>query len=182
MDGDTAARCDNCRIEIPWQPVISGGKTYCCRGCARNGPCCCSYDADPRPRVSQGRDGEPTARSGKEIARRFFEDVLAAEGDRATDRLIAPGAVVHLSSGRFAGPEGVRRLRASLSTAYSDLSFEVEDVIAEGDRVAARWVLRGTERGELFGVPPSGKPTTITGLSLFRIEGDRIVEHWMAEC
>ena len=136
MDGEAAPLCDNCRIEIPWQPVISGGKTYCCRGCARNGPCCCSYAADPRPRVRQGRDGEPTARSGKEIARRFFEDVLAAEGDRATDRLIAPGAVVHLSSGRFAGPEGVRRLRASLSTAYSDLSFE----------------------------------------------GDRIVEHWMAEC
>ena len=51
--------------------------------------------------------GGTASRSGKEIARRFFEDVLAAKGDRAADRLIAPGAIVHLSSGRFAVPDGV---------------------------------------------------------------------------
>ena len=174
-------RCDNCRIAIPWRPVVSRGKTYCCDGCANNGPCCCSYDPPPT-RSGQEPATSPAPRSGKEIARRFFEDIFSGTENQATEQLVAPGALVHLPFGRFAGPEGVRRLRSSLGTAYPDLSFELADLIGEDDRVAARWVMRGTERGELFGVPPSGRPTTITGLSLFRIEGERIVEHWMAEC
>lgn len=47
-------RCGNCGTEIPWKPVVHQGRPFCCGGCARGGPCYCSYDLAPRdqPRAS----------------------------------------------------------------------------------------------------------------------------------
>ena len=127
--------------------------------------------AHPPPRVGQSKD----------LVRRFFGEVLARGSERAADEVIAPGAVVWMPTGCFAGPEGVKRASARMASAYPDLRIEVEDLIAEGNRVAARWTLCGTQRRELAGVPPSGRRTCVAALSLFRIEDDKIVEHWMAE-
>ena len=59
------AACDNCGLDILWRPVVAGGRVYCCGGCARGGPCYCSYDLPveppalpPRGSAGRGRRGE----------------------------------------------------------------------------------------------------------------------------
>lgn len=122
-----------------------------------------------------------SASANKIIARRFFEEVVARQCERAARDLVAPNAVVHAPLGRFTGPDGVKRFGAKLRSAFPDAQIAVEDVIADGNQVAARWTLRGTQRGELLGVPPIGKPTILQGVSLFRLADGQIVETWIAE-
>jgi steroid delta-isomerase-like uncharacterized protein len=64
-------------------------------------------------------------------------------------------------------------------SAFPDLGHTVEDQIAEGDRVATRATNRGTYRGELMGIPPTGKQFTVTGINIVRVSGGRIVEEWV---
>jgi steroid delta-isomerase-like uncharacterized protein len=61
---------------------------------------------------------------------------------------------------------------------FPDLSITIEDVMAEGDRVAARVVMRGTHRGEFQGITPTGKRVEVRAIDMFRISNGKIVEHW----
>ena len=61
---------------------------------------------------------------------------------------------------------------------FPDLSITVEDVMAEGDRVAARVTMRGTHRGEFQRIAPTGKRVEVNAIDMFRISGGKIVEHW----
>jgi predicted ester cyclase len=54
----------------------------------------------------------------------------------------------------------------------------IDDVVAEGDRVAVRYTARGTHTGELFGAAPIGRAVTITGIEIYRLAGSRIAEYW----
>jgi steroid delta-isomerase-like uncharacterized protein len=60
-----------------------------------------------------------------------------------------------------------------------DLATTVEDTIAEGDKVAARWTARGTHNGELMGIPPTGKKVAMTAISIHRIVDGKIAESWI---
>ena len=66
----------------------------------------------------------------------------------------------------------------ALWSAFPDLTITVEDLIAEGDRVASRTTLRGTHDGELFGAPPTGRALTVPMMSIERIAAGRVAEHW----
>jgi steroid delta-isomerase-like uncharacterized protein len=61
---------------------------------------------------------------------------------------------------------------------FPDLSITVEDLMAEGDRVAARVTMRGTHRGEFQGIAPTGKRVEVRAIDMFRISNGKIVEHW----
>jgi steroid delta-isomerase-like uncharacterized protein len=61
---------------------------------------------------------------------------------------------------------------------FPDLSISVEDVMAEGDLVAARVVMRGTHRGEFQGIAPTGKRVEVRAMDMFRVSNGKIVEHW----
>ena len=63
-------------------------------------------------------------------------------------------------------------------TAFPDLQITVEDQVAEGDKVVTRWTARGTHRGELLGVTPSGNRVEISGISIDRFSGSKFVESW----
>jgi steroid delta-isomerase-like uncharacterized protein len=69
---------------------------------------------------------------------------------------------------------GVTRNR----TAFPDLQIDVQDFIAEGDKVVQRYTASGTHQGELQGFPPSGKPVAFSGVGIFRLDNGRIVEVW----
>ena len=64
-------------------------------------------------------------------------------------------------------------------TAFPDLHFTVEDLIAEGDKVVARLTVRGTQQGAFMGIPPTGKHVTVTGIDINRLAGGKSVEHWL---
>jgi len=72
-------------------------------------------------------------------------------------------------------PEGTRRI-AAFVTALPDLDWTFDEVIAEGDRVAARWTTRGTQDGDLLGFAPTGKPVAFTGISFFTVRCGKVVE------
>jgi predicted ester cyclase len=63
-------------------------------------------------------------------------------------------------------------------TAFPDTVSVVRDIIAEGDRVAARWTTQATHRGEFMVVPPTGKSIHVTWFGIFHLSGGRIVESW----
>jgi steroid delta-isomerase-like uncharacterized protein len=117
----------------------------------------------------------------KIIARRFVEDVWG-KGDFAAEReLLATNVIDHNPLPGFAtGFEGHHQVLAMFQNAF-DGHVTLEDVIAEGDRVVDRWTFHGTHRGELFGIPATGKQVTFTGIDISRIENGQIVEFWHQE-
>jgi len=64
---------------------------------------------------------------------------------------------------------------------FPDFHVTIEDIIAEGDKVASRWTARGTHQGELIGIPPTGKQATWTGMTIYRFAGGKIVEAWWSK-
>ena len=76
------------------------------------------------------------------------------------------------------GPEGFKEYVGAYRSAFSDLHAEIEDQIAEGDKVVTRWTGTGTHDGELASIPPTGNRVTLPGMELVRISGGKLVEGW----
>ena len=74
--------------------------------------------------------------------------------------------------------EAYKGFIAATRTGFPDFSVTIEDVIAEGDKVASQWTARGTHQGELIGIPPTGRQATWTGMTIYRFAGGKIVEAW----
>jgi steroid delta-isomerase-like uncharacterized protein len=112
----------------------------------------------------------------KALARRSWEVV---DNPDLIDEVYAPDLVWHEPDQDIQGSEQAKQFIARYKTAFPDLNVTVEDVIAEGEKVVTRWTIRGTHQGEIeeFG-PPTGRQAEIQGLTLHRIEGDKIVEEW----
>jgi predicted ester cyclase len=82
-----------------------------------------------------------------------------------------------IASQIFSRPEGVQRAVSEFLAAFPDLQHTVEEVIAEGDRVVARFSAHGTHTGQWKRFVPTGKPIQYTGITLARIVADKIIEH-----
>ena len=115
----------------------------------------------------------------KAIARRLIDE-LANKGNMAViPELAAADFVSHQIGGEdVRGHEGLRQLMTMYRTAFPDLHMTVEDQIAEEDRVVTRWTARGTHKGDLQGIPPTGKQVTVTGIAIDRFVGGKIAEEW----
>ena len=89
------------------------------------------------------------------------------------------GGVWHEPDWDVRGLDGARRFVTMYKTAFPDLSATVEDVISDGDKVVTRYTLRGTHEGEIeeFG-PPTGRRIELQGITIHRMEDDKIVEEW----
>lgn len=113
----------------------------------------------------------------KAIVGRFFEDFSHS----TMDDLLVPDYVHHdpsLPPELQRGRDAYKQVVSLFLTAFPDLKTTVEDAIAEGDKVACRWTFRGTHRGEMMGLPPTGKHVVGTGMSIHRIDNGKIVEGW----
>jgi len=74
--------------------------------------------------------------------------------------------------------EGQKQFTMMLRAGFPDAGQTIDELIAEGGKVVMRWTGRGTNRGEFMGIPATGKPVTVTGIDIFRVEGGAIVELW----
>ena len=123
-----------------------------------------------------------TAEEKKALARRFME--ARVKGDlKAMDEVLAPDFVNRTSLLSVQEPdrEGVKRVTAQFSAAVSNVSIHFEDQIAAADKVVTRSVVHAThDRGELMGVPPTGREMTFMPVFIHRIEGGKIAEEWAA--
>jgi steroid delta-isomerase-like uncharacterized protein len=114
------------------------------------------------------------------IARRFFDEVFSEGKLDLVDELFATDYVGHPSGAEeeTQGPEGVKEYVAGLRGAVSDLTLTVQDQVAEGDKVVTRWTAHGTHDGELMGIAPTGRAAAVTGITIQRLQNDRVVEAW----
>ncbi len=115
----------------------------------------------------------------KTIAERFNEDVWGKGDEAALEELFAPDFIDHAAlPGQSPDREGHKQTLAAFRSAFPDLNVTTEDIIAEGDKVVSRWTARGTHRGELLGIDPTGNEVTFTGIDVLRIAEGKVVERW----
>ena len=116
----------------------------------------------------------------KAIARREIEEVYGAGNFAVADELVANEFVGHDPAlpEPLRGPAGIKEAAAGYRNAFPDLRITIEAQVSEGDLVVTRWTARGTHQGELFGIAPTGKQATVTGISLDRISNGKILEDW----
>ena len=118
--------------------------------------------------------------ANKAFVRRLWDVWNSRDLDKLGD-LIAEEHVNHdpNNPADLVGVDGYRDLITLYTTMFSDLRFEIHNVIAEGDIVCSRWTGVGTHDGEVLGIAPTGNSITRTGLSWQRIENGKIVETWV---
>lgn len=116
----------------------------------------------------------------KACSRRMLEEVFSQGKLEVADEIVDPDAEMHDPA--FAGPRGpagVKQMASKYRAAFPDLKCIVQDQVAEGDKVVTRWIAKGTHRGELEGIGPTGKSTCITGITIDRYANGKVVESWI---
>lgn len=114
----------------------------------------------------------------KAIARRIWEEVWKGKLDVA-DEILDKSFIGHsLGVELPPGPEGFKQFVSIFRSAFPDIHVTIEDQITEEDRVVTRWTARMTHKGELMGIPATGKQVVVTGISINRFVGDKSVEAW----
>jgi len=118
--------------------------------------------------------------ANKAIARRLYEIVSTGNLGRAEEIVDqdAPDNELLPDDPPAKLIDTFKETFAEAREGFPDLSVAVEDVMAEGDRVAARVTMRGTHRGEFQGIAPTGKRVEVKAIDMFRISYGKIVEHW----
>jgi steroid delta-isomerase-like uncharacterized protein len=126
--------------------------------------------ASPVPPSSPG--------ANKAIVRRYFNEIMSQGNLEVIDQLMADDFVIKVAGlhDPFRGPEGMKQFVTGLRSAFADMQFTIEELVAEGDRVACRFTSFSSHQGEFAGVPPSGNPVKDRGTDLFRIVNGKIVE------
>jgi predicted ester cyclase len=115
----------------------------------------------------------------KTAARNFIEKGLNQKDLTALDEYFSPKLTDHaLPPGIPAGLEGRKMFASALLAAFPDLQVDVEDLVAEGEKLVTRYSVRGTHKGDLMGIPATGKEISITGIAIDRFENGLSVEHW----
>jgi steroid delta-isomerase-like uncharacterized protein len=119
-----------------------------------------------------------TLDGNKALVRRFIDEIFVQGRPEAVDELLADDFASHTWRSTGDGKGDLKRAIERLSMVLAGADFTVEDMIAEGDRVAVRVTARATQVGELMGVAPSGKGYSIGEIHIFRIRDGKVVEHW----
>jgi steroid delta-isomerase-like uncharacterized protein len=115
----------------------------------------------------------------KAIARRWNEEIWSKGNLAAIDELLASDFVFNYpSAGAAPDREGYKRTMAEFHGPCSDIQCSTKEVVAEGDKVVVRWTWSGNHTGEVWGVAATDERLTLTGISILRIVGGKIVEEW----
>jgi predicted ester cyclase len=109
----------------------------------------------------------------KAVVRRFMTEALTGRNVAVADEVLAPN-YVNLTTG--ADLDGFKGMLAGLTSALSDVRFDIADLVAEGDSVVARWKMEAAHTGSLMGEQPTGKQISARGLTYYRLDNGRIVE------
>ncbi len=131
--------------------------------------------------LREEREGSTeVSEENKATSRRFYEELFNQGNLDAAEELVTPDFVVHDPNmpEEPRGPEGLKGFVAMYRNAFPDIAFAIEDQVAEGEKVGTRWVARGTHRGELMGIAPTGNAVEVRAFTLQRFSGGKIAEDW----
>jgi steroid delta-isomerase-like uncharacterized protein len=113
----------------------------------------------------------------KAIIREHAEVLFNQHRVDRTDETVAPDYLDHAPvPGQEPGLAGAKKKWAMYLAAIPDLRVAIEEMVAEGDKVAVQWTGHGTHRAELFGIPPTNKPVRLNGISIYRVADGKIAE------
>jgi steroid delta-isomerase-like uncharacterized protein len=96
------------------------------------------------------------------------------------DEVLSPRFTSHdwPNDGRT-GPQAFRDYYAAIRSAVPDARYEVDDLIAEGDKVVVRWTLLGTHEGAFGGIAATGRPIALKGIAIYRVDDGKLMERWV---
>lgn len=115
----------------------------------------------------------------KATVRRFWEEVFNGRKLSLIEELFTTDWVYHGVGGqKIYGLKGLKEFLADYHNAFPDIQVKVENLIAEGDKVVSHVTSRGTHKGELMGIAPTGKQVTVPVICISRFVGDKIIEDW----
>jgi steroid delta-isomerase-like uncharacterized protein len=115
--------------------------------------------------------------ANKQFYRSYIEDMWNKRNPAAAERYLAPHFIEH-NQNLPPGLDGRKKFVASVLAAFSDYHAEIQEVIAEGDKVVARVVWTGTQDGPYLGRPATGKKLRFSTADFFRMENGKFAEHW----
>lgn len=122
-----------------------------------------------------------SVKENKRIVRRYQDIYSSNQLDALTEvvseHLLTPRILPRITHG-FDGAKAVHQI---MLTGFPDYQTVIEDIIGEGDKVAARIRMTGTHTGSFMGIPASGHRVDFTGIYIARIENGKIIEHWSEE-
>jgi steroid delta-isomerase-like uncharacterized protein len=116
----------------------------------------------------------------KSLIRRYMEEALNKGNVGIADQLFTPTFVFHFPGSP--GPmdrEGWKQTSAVFQSAFPNQHTTTDDLVAENDKLAARFTFRGTHQGVFQSIPPTGKSVTMTGMAIWRVVDGKIAEHWV---
>ncbi len=122
--------------------------------------------------------------ANRKLFQRYFDEVTNKGNLDLVDEMFAPDYVHHDPANPdphgVVGVEDVKRHLKELLDAFPDTQFKVDDMIAEGDDIVVRWTATCTHTGDYFGIPPTNKSATLTGMNTWRVENGKAVEGWVS--
>ena len=110
------------------------------------------------------------------LVQRFYEEVLNDKKMDVIDEIMTPDYFDHGTGGP--GLDIFRQYLAMITTVFPDLNATVEDMIMQGDKVAVRLAIQGTQAGDFRGYPATNKFVIWTGMDFIRLANNKIVERW----
>jgi steroid delta-isomerase-like uncharacterized protein len=114
----------------------------------------------------------------KALVRRFIGEIFERGNEAAVDELAAEEFELHALPSSGDGREDMRRAIERVHGGLADVEFTIEDMVAEGNRVAVRLRSSATHTGTFMGMPATGKHYSIEEIHLFRIDDGKVAEHW----
>lgn len=117
----------------------------------------------------------------KNIVRRYQEAYNNCDFDALAELVSADVLTPNIIAGMPPGLEGAKVVHQTTLIGMPDYHTNIEDLIAEGDKVVARVTMTGTHTGNFWGIPPTGRRVNLTGIYIVRIKDGKIVEHWGEE-
>ena len=114
----------------------------------------------------------------KAVVQRYWDGKWNERRPEILDELQTPDVAYHGTSMNMTGIEEYKQVYSNFLSAFHDTELEVEDLIAEGDKVMSRVSMHCTHKGEFEGIPPTGKVLTVSAFTVFRLVDGKIVEEW----
>lgn len=115
----------------------------------------------------------------KVIIQCLYEEAWNNRRFELLDLLLSPSHALHgppAVSGAAVGPEVYKQVMLLYTSAYPDLCFRIEEMIAEGEKVACYWTMTGTHRGDFLGIPATGKKVSLDGITIHHVTDGKIMD------
>jgi steroid delta-isomerase-like uncharacterized protein len=117
--------------------------------------------------------------NNKQLMKRFV-DFINTASEQLAGELISPDAILYVPGQPepMRGAAGYLAIIGMMRSGFPDIQWTLEDIVAEGDKVAARFIMQGTHNGIFFGVPATGKPIKVQAMNFYRFSDGQIIEEY----